>query len=354
MADPRLLSEISLPERAWDTVGAFATPAGPLVLGKFHEGPAWAWDPQNSELRLTFLSHTGFDEHLVDYRGEEDVVNRVAFAWHDGRALLFAGSKHDDPYEHVHEDEGECFDVEDDDLEMPVGGAVRLYDALTGELVHGPFAAHEWHLWSVAVLSTPEGLVGLSGGGDGCRRVIAWDLDKGVMIGEPMEGHVDGVSGMSLSLVDGRAIGVSGGHDSEVRVWDVRAARPIGEPWTLPSQVRATVTTKVNGRATVAAGGDFAAIHLRDLESGDEHAAALPIAGGSTRELAAMEHEGRSLLVSTGDDLLARFWDPVDGTEAAEPVPAHGDTLATVEIDGRAVVVTSGGEGLLRIWDPFA
>jgi len=354
MSDPRLLSEISLPERAWDTVGAFATPAGPLVLGKFHDGPAWAWDPQNSELRLTFLNHTGFDEHLVDYRGEEDVVNEVAFAWHDGRALLLAGSKHDDPYEHVHEDEGECFDWEDEGLEMPVGGAVRLYDALTGELVHGPFAAHEWHLWSVAVLSTPDGLVGLSGGGDGCRRCIAWDLDKGEMIGEPLEGHHDGISGNSLSLVDGKAIGVTGSHDSDVRIWDVRAARQLGEVWTLPSQVRATLVTRVDGRPAVVAGGDFDAIHLRDLETGEAHPTTLSIDGRSTRVLAGLEHEGRPLVVASGDDRVARIWDPTDGSEAAEPIPAHGDTLATVEFDGRAVVVTSGGEGLLRIWDPFA
>ncbi|MBB6036995.1 WD40 repeat domain-containing protein [Phytomonospora endophytica] len=351
MSDPRLLSQISLPERAYDTVGAFATPAGPLVLGKFHDGPVWAWDPQNSELRVTLLRHEGFDAHLADYLGEEDLATVLAFAWHDGRALMLAGSKHDDPDEHVHDDGAECFDSSDEDLEMPAGGAVRLYDALTGELVRGPFAAHDWDLWSVALLSTPGGLVGLSGGGDGCRLVIAWDLDKGAMMGEPFEGHEDGVSGASLSLVDGRVIGATGSHDSGVRVWDVRATGQLGEPWALPGQVRVTLVTTVAGRAVIAAGGDFDGIHLRDLDTGE---ALPPIAGPPARALAVLEHDGRSLIAGIGDDDVARIWDPADGSEAAAPIPCHGDMLATTDVDGRALVVVSGGEGVVQAWDPFA
>ena len=61
------------------------------------------------------------------------------------------------------------------------------------------------------------GRLAVSGGDDGTVRV--WDLAAGQPLGEPLTGHYSLVYEVAVGELDGRPIAVSGGDDGTVRRW---------------------------------------------------------------------------------------------------------------------------------------
>jgi WD40 repeat protein len=101
-------------------------------------------------------------------------------------------------------------------------GVIHVYDVESGELVLGPIKAHEniveCVLWYGSQL--------FSASYD--HMIRCWNSDTGESIGEPLMGHTNVVTSLSLSP-DGTKL-ASASHDKTVRFWDARSGDPIGQP----------------------------------------------------------------------------------------------------------------------------
>ncbi|MFE5092276.1 hypothetical protein ACFRCI_18260 [Streptomyces sp. NPDC056638] len=87
-----------------------------------------------------------------------------------------------------------------------------------------------------------------------------WRVDwatGGLMAGavKAANGHADCVRSATTTVVDGRAVAVTGGDDEVVLVWDLAKGERVGDP--LPSQgsVWAVVTVMVDGRSVAVVAG---------------------------------------------------------------------------------------------------
>ena len=200
--------------RMWVTWVAFGTPAdGRLLLASAsNNGTVRLWDP------LTGVPVGG---PLTKHRGPATKATRwmtqatrnmqtmvrmwvpaVAFGTTaNGRLLLASGND----------------------------GSVRLWDALTGVPVGGPFAGRGDSVTSVTSLAfgaAADGrLLFASGSSDGSVRL--WDPLTGVPVGGPFGGHGGSVTSLAFgAAADGRLLLASASEDRTVRLWD-----PMSNSW---------------------------------------------------------------------------------------------------------------------------
>jgi WD40 repeat protein len=108
---------------------------------------------------------------------------------------------------------------------------------------------------TIAALATPDGRpVAVTGSWDGTVRV--WDLDAGVPVGEPLTGHTRGVRAMAaLVLPDGRPVAVTGSWDGTVRVWSLAADPAAAALIPVPGPVAALTAVCSNDRAWIVVAG---------------------------------------------------------------------------------------------------
>ena len=60
------------------------------------------------------------------------------------------------------------------------------------------------------------------------ETVRLWDASSGAQVGEPLEGHISGVTSVTFSP-DGKII-ASSSSDNTVRLWDASSGAQVGEP----------------------------------------------------------------------------------------------------------------------------
>lgn len=93
---------------------------------------------------------------------------------------------------------------------------VRLWDAETGSMLH----SLKGHGSACSLSLSADGSLGVVGGWDGALQV--WDLRSARRVGT-LQGHEGAVESVALSADDRFA--VSGGHDRTVRVWELDTGR---------------------------------------------------------------------------------------------------------------------------------
>jgi WD40 repeat protein len=68
--------------------------------------------------------------------------------------------------------------------------------------------------------------VAVSGSRD--RTIRIWDLTAQEPLGEPLTGHTDTVNAIACTTLNGNPIAVSGSRDHTVRIWDIAEGRELG------------------------------------------------------------------------------------------------------------------------------
>ena len=196
------------------------------------------------------------------------------------------------------------------------GGKLRIWDLATGtparEILLDP------HITKIAVGESTGCAIVVAGYGDGTLRLV--DLASGAVRTE-RAAHTDQITALTVGTAEGQSVAVSGAADGTVRAWSVATGAPLGEA--------------------------FIAHRKIPQDAGD--------AAGSIKvsALAIGELEGRTVVVSGGEDGTVAVWDPRDGTPIGEPTKLHpGEVvdLALVHLEGRVVVV-SGGHNGISIWE---
>ena len=223
------------------------------------------------------------------------------------------------------------------------GGAVRLWDAETGQPVGEPLSGHEGPVRAVAF--SPNGRRLASASDDGTVRL--WDATTGQAVGDPLTGHEDAVHAVAFSP-DGRRL-ASGGADGTVRLWDAGSGLPVGQPMTADGDPVNAVAISPGGRL-IASGGDDGAVRLWNAATGQQAAAPMTGHGGSVHAVA-FDPGGRRI-ASAGHDRTVRLWDAETARPVGEPLTGHKNWVSDVAFspDGQRLVSASADYNLL-LWD---
>ncbi len=122
---------------------------------------------------------------------------------------------------------------------------IRVWNAMTGETVAGPFSGHSDSVSFVAF--SPDGQHIVSGSHDQTIRV--WKATTGETVVGPFSGHLDWVTSVAFSP-DGQHI-VSGSGDRAIRLWNAMT----GETETT-GQVDFTNQSKINDEGWICGSND--------------------------------------------------------------------------------------------------
>jgi len=148
----------------------------------------------------------------------------------DGRALVVSGGK---------------------------AGALRRWDALTGEEAGDPMLGHDGWVNGLASGRMPGGAELIVSCGDDAT-VRRWNAATGEPIGEPIIGHLRqpsaGLDAVTVGRRGGRDVIVSGGGDHTARMWDLAAGAALGRPMEHPGTVVAVAMGEIDDQQVIVTG----------------------------------------------------------------------------------------------------
>ena len=237
---------------------------------------------------------------------------------------------------------------------------VRVWDAVTGELIGGPLADHDHAVNSVAIGRAGDRDVIVSGSDNGTLRI--WDAITGELIGGQLADHDHAVNSVAIGRAGDRDVIVSGSADGKARVWDAITGKLIGWPLVTYGAVNAVAIGRVSAVLTgrprdqdviVSASADKK-VWVWDAGTGALICGPLATYGGAVTAVAVGRAGDRDVIVSGSADGKARVWNAVTGGPLGGPLAALGGWMNAVAI-GRAgdrdVIVSGSDNGTLRIWD---
>ncbi len=214
-------------------------------------------------------------------------------------------------------------------------GTARLWDAVTGDLLH-KFEGHTGPVTSVAF--SPNGSTVLTGSWDGTARL--WEAATGGLL-HTFIGHTGPVTSVAFAP-DGRTV-LTGSGDGTARLWDA-----IGNPlhiFVAESWVH-DVAFAVDGQAVLTASDDRTA-RLWDVASGER----LRTFTGHTGPVSSVVFAPDEQTVLTGSwDGTARLWEAATG-ERLRTFEGHAGPVTSVAFasDGRTVL-TGSSDRTARLW----
>jgi WD40 repeat protein len=154
-----------------------------------------------------------------------------------------------------------------------------------------------------------------------------------------LDGHVKRVNAVALAQLEGKTVGLTGGADRTIRVWDLNSRSHIRTIDAGLGEIAALAAIEVDGTpVAVSLDGPDDTLRLWDLHSGKQLGA--PLAEETGNGIAVGNLDGTPIVVSS--DL--RVWD-LRTRRLIREIEAPGDTLANAvgvgTVDGAPVIVST-------------
>ena len=191
-------------------------------------------------------------------------------------------------------------------------------------------------MYAVAAAELDGRPVIISGSDDGTVRV--WDLAAGTPIGQPLTGHTGRVWAVAAAELDGRPVIISASVDGTVRAWDLAAGTPIGQPLTgHTGPVYAVAAAELDGRPVIISGGADRAVRIWDLATGtpvgEPFLDALETVTSVAAPTIASFHDAKliSAIISAGDKAMILDFHSPDSDALTQVMAIHtGSEVLTV------------------------
>ena len=226
-------------------------------------------------------------------------------------------------------------------------GVVRLWDFDAHRLTR-EFKVPNGSAMSVAISAAGPGGAGRIAAGDARGVVRMWSLAPGP--GGPVvdfAGHTDAVMSLAFDPAGDRL--VSGGVDQTVRLWNVGAGRPIGDPMTGHHDTVWGVAFSPDGHTVVSGAGiDDKSIRIWNADT--PQPVSRPVVGNGERFTGAAFSPDGGAVVSGGSDHAVRMWDTDTGQPLGDPALLPGVVNATAFSPAGDRVGAGSADGTVGIW----
>ncbi|QFU91753.1 hypothetical protein [Amycolatopsis sp. YIM 10] len=192
---------------------------------------------------------------------------------------------------------------------------------------------------------SPDGRILATSAGDATVRL--WDVTARAPIGEPLTGHTAIVNGLAFSP-DGTVLATAS-YDQTVRLWDVARREPVGAPMTGHTSTVTGIAFSPGGRLLVTGGADST---LRTWDTTSRTAVGEPVTGHTGPITGvALSSDGLTAATSSNDKTV-RLWNLATRTPIGEPLTGHTNVTNGVAFspDGRLLASTSADK-TVRLWD---
>ncbi|PAV19327.1 nucleotide-binding-oligomerization-domain like receptor [Pyrrhoderma noxium] len=219
-------------------------------------------------------------------------------------------------------------------------GTISIWNAATGESIHGTLEGHTEPVYSVAF--SPDSKYIASGSDD--RTVRIWDVEKGSVIGEPLKGHSDRVHFVIFSP---NGIHFASSSNHEVIVRNVESREMSYPP--LESDLSLSEIVFSHDSSKILSGYFDGAIHIWDVSTGTMLRELSRSEFGDGR-LLAYSPDNRHILVGSRGGIM-RIWDVEDSEILPKLFRGHTDDVISASYSSDGTCFVSGSDDrTIRVW----
>ena len=218
-------------------------------------------------------------------------------------------------------------------------GTARLWGAANCECQHEFAVGASIHALAFSPLYPDGPLAFGAGADDGAVRLYSPAQPQPLTL----RGHVERVNTLEFHP-SGRFL-MTGGHDWNIRVWDLENGAPLLAQTGHAGAVR-VARWHVDGGVMMSAGEDRD-VRLWDFRLGKGISV---LRGHTARVLDADWHRGGGVLATASGDNTVRLWD-IRMQRCAVVIPAHTDEVTSVRFDASGEYLLTGGfDRVVRVW----